>query len=155
MAFVGIVGARKYRDRRSVINLVEYLPIDSVIVTSKCKGVCTWTIRVAEKRGMEVEAFVPDLTHIRSNFEVAERYYQRNRELIERCDLVHAFLSREDGCTGGTGFEVEYAIKIGKPVQLHWEKGVSEMLFQHAFPFRKRAMAFDTAWQEFFTVTFA
>ena len=155
MALVGIVGARKYRDRQSVIELVEYLPIDSVIVTSKCRGVCTWTIQAAEKRGMDLEVFVPDLTHIRSKFEVAERYYQRNRELIERCDLVHAFLSRDDGCTGGTGFEVEYARKTGKPVELHWESGLTEMLYQYGLPIETREMHFHMAWQEFFTVTFA
>jgi len=155
MAFVGIVGARKYRDRQSVVDLVEYLPFDSVIVTSKCRGVCTWTIEAAEQRGMTVEVFAPDLTHIRSNFEVAERYYQRNRELIERCDLVHVFVSREDGCTGGTGFEVEYAKRIGRPVELHWESGLNEMLYQHALPFETKAMGFHMAWQEFFTVTFA
>ena len=152
MAFVG---ARKYRDRRSVVDLVEYLPLDSIIVTSKCRGVCTWTIEAAEKRGMAVEVFAPDLTHIRSNFEVAERYYQRNRELIERCDLVHAFLSEEDGCTGGTGFEVEYAMRIGRPVALHWENGLNEILYQYVLPFETRAMVFRMAWQEFFTVTFA
>lgn len=155
MAFVGIVGARKYRDRQSVVDLVEYLPADSVIVTSKCRGVCTWTIEAAEQRGLDVEVFSPDLTNIRSNFEVAERYYQRNRELVERCDLVHAFLSQEDGCTGGTGFEVEYAVRIGRPVELHWEKQFNEMLYQYVLPFETREAPFHRAWQEFFTVTFA
>ena len=155
MAFVGVVGARKYRDRQSVKDLVEYLPVDSVIVTSACRGVCTWTKRAAEKRGMTVEVYTPDMSNIRSNFEVAERYYQRNRELIERCDLVHAFLSEEDGCTGGTGFEVEYASKIGRPVELHWESGLSEILYQYVFSFESSAMTFHFAWKDFFTLTFA
>ena len=155
MAFVGIVGARKYRDKQSVIDLVGYLPLDSIIITSKCKGVCTWTLQAAEQRGMTVEVFAPDLNNIRSNFEVAERYYQRNRELIERCDLVHAFLSEEDGCSGGTGFEVEYAMRINRPVELHWEKNVNEMLYQYALPFETEAMAFHLAWQQFFTITFS
>jgi len=86
---------------------------------------------------------------------VAERYYQRNRELIEKCDLVHAFLSEEDGCTGGTGFEVDYASRIGRPVELHWESGLSEMIYQYSFPFKAPSMAFHMAWQDFFTMTFA
>lgn len=155
MAFVGVVGARKYGDRQSVRDLVEYLPLDSVIVTSACRGVCTWTKKAAEKRGMTVEVYAPDMSNIRSNFEVAERYYERNRELIERCDLVHAFLSEEDGCTGGTGFEVEYASNIGRPVELHWENGLSEMLYQYVLPFETPRRAFHLAWQDFFTVTFA
>ena len=68
MTFVGIVGARKYQDRRSVIDLVEYLPLDSVIITSACRGVCTWTKEAAEERGMGVEVFAPDLSNIRSQF---------------------------------------------------------------------------------------
>ena len=155
MAFVGIVGARKYRDRQSVKYLVEYLPADSVIVTSSCRGVCTWTIEAAEERGMEVMVYSPDLSNIRSKFEVAIRYYQRNRELIERCDLVHAFIGEEDGCTGGTGFEVEYASRLGKPVELHWENGLSEMLYQHVLPFEGTDQGFYFAWQDFFTATFA
>ena len=107
MAFVGIVGARKYRDKQSVKYLVEYLPADSAIVTSSCMSVCSWTIEATKERGIEVMVYSPDLSNIRSRFEVADRYYQRNRELIERCDLVHAFISEEDGCTGGTGFEVD------------------------------------------------
>jgi hypothetical protein len=155
MAFVGIIGARKYRDRQSVKYLVEYLPADSVIVTSSCRGVCTWTIEAAEERGMDVMVYSPDLSNIRSKFEVAERYYQRNRELIERCDLVHAFVSEEDGCTGGTGFEVEYASRLGRPVELHWENGLSEMLYQLVFPLQGTDQGFCFAWQDFFTVTFA
>ena len=155
MAFVGIVGARKYRDKNSVKDLVAYLPQNTVIVTSSCKGVCTWAKEAAQERGIEVEVFAPDLNNIRSNFEVAERYYQRNRELIEKCDLVHAFLTEEDGCTGGTGFEVDYASRIRRPVELHWEHGLSEMIYQYAFPFETPGMAFQLAWQDFFTVTFA
>ena len=155
MALIGVVGARKYCDRRSVNGLVECLPADSVIVTSACKGVCAWTRKAAEKRGITVEVYTPDLSHIRSNFEVAERYYQRNRELIERCDLVHAFISEEDGCAGGTGFEVKYARRIGRPVMLHWENGASEILHQNDHPFKSRGKVFDSAWQDFFTATFA
>ena len=155
MAFVGIVGARKYRDRQSVKDLVEYLPLNTTILTSSCRGVCTWAKDAALKRGIEVEVYAPDLNNIRSNFEVAERYYQRNRELMEKCDLVHAFLSEEDGCTGGTGFEVDYASRIGRPVELHWESGLSEMIYQYALPFKAPGMAFHMAWQDFFTVTFA
>ena len=77
MAFVGIVGARKYRDRQSVKDLVEYLPLNTTILTSSCRGVCTWAKDAALKRGIEIEIYAPDLNNIRSNFEVAERYYHR------------------------------------------------------------------------------
>ena len=40
MAFIGIVGARKFRDKKAVKNLVASLGQDSIIVTSGCAGVC-------------------------------------------------------------------------------------------------------------------
>ena len=118
----GIIGARKYRDRQSVIDLVRTLPSNLVIITSSCRGVCTWTATEAKARGLQVIVFSPDLQGVDSKFEVAKRYYERNRKLIEACKVVHAFISKEGGFTGGTKFEVEYARRLGKPVELHWEK---------------------------------
>ena len=91
---IGIVGARKYRDRKSVIDLVNSLPADFVIVTSGCAGVCRWVKEAAEKRNMEVIVFSPDLSNIRAWFEVPKRYYQRNKELVEACDFLHDFISQ-------------------------------------------------------------
>ena len=150
---IGIVGARKYQDRQSVLDLVNSLPADSVIVTSGCAGVCTWVKEEAERRNMEVVIFSPDLENIRAWFEVPKRYYQRNKELVETCDFLHAFISHEDGFAGGTRFEIEYALKLRKPVQVHWENGESETFYQYPLPFMERDHAFFLAWQEFFCKT--
>jgi hypothetical protein len=150
---IGIVGARKYQDRQSVIELVNSLPAESVIITSSCKGVCTWSKEEAERRGMDVKVFTPDLTNIRAYFEVPKRYYQRNKELIESCDLLHAFLSQEDGFTGGTRFEIEYAVRLGIPIQIHWEKGGSYAWYQYPFSFIEGKRELFLAWQEFFHTT--
>ena len=93
---IGIVGARKYKDRQSVVDLVKSLSVDSIIVTSGCKGVCTWAKEEAEKKNMKVLVYTPDLQNIRARFEIPKRYYQRNRELIQACDMLHAFISQED-----------------------------------------------------------
>ncbi|MFH1935136.1 MAG: hypothetical protein ABIN18_26655 [Pseudomonadota bacterium] len=150
---IGIVGARKYQDRQSVLDLVNSLPADSVIVTSGCAGVCTWVREKAEKRNMEVVVFSPDLQNIRAWFEVPKRYYQRNKELVEACDYLYAFISREDGFVGGTRFEVKYALKLKKPVQLHWENGISETFYQYPLPFMESQHTFFLAWQDFFCKT--
>jgi hypothetical protein len=147
---VGIVGARKYQDRQSVLDLVNSLPADSVLVTSGCAGVCTWVREEEEKRNMEVAVYSPDLQNIRAWFEVPKRYYQRNKELVEACDLLHAFISQEDGFVGGTKFEVDYAVSMGIPVQVHWENGISETFYQYFFPFMHSEHAFFLSWQEFF-----
>ena len=150
---IGIVGARKYQDRQSVIDLVNSLPFESVIITSGCRGVCTWVKEESEKRRMEVILFTPDLSNIRAWFEVPKRYYKRNKELVEECDLLHAFLSQEDGYTGGTRFEVEYALKRGIPVQVHWEYGLSQILYQYTFSFIETRQELFLSWQEFFHTT--
>jgi hypothetical protein len=147
---IGIVGARKYQDRQSVLDLVMSLPAEVTIITSSCRGVCTWVKEAAEKRGMKVTVFAPDLENIRVWFDIPKRYYQRNRHMVEACDLVHAFISAEDGFIGGTRFEVEYAATIGIPVQVHRENGNSEWIFQYSFPFWEGNQEFFLSWEGFF-----
>ena len=150
---IGIVGARKYQDRQSVVDLVNSIPPDNQIITSGCKGVCTWVKEIAEEREMKVILFAPDLENIRAWFDVPKRYYERNKEMVEACDLLHAFISAEDGFIGGTRFEVNYAAGLGIPVQLHWENGISEWIFQYSFPFLGEKQAFFLAWEKFFCKT--
>jgi hypothetical protein len=150
---IGIVGARKYQDRQSVIELVNSLPAESVIITSSCKGVCTWVKEAAERQGMEVMVFTPDLTNIRAFFEVPKRYYQRNKELIESCDFLHAFLSQEDGFLGGTRFEIEYAVRLEIPVQVHCEGGGFYDRYQYPFSFIEEKRELFLAWETFFHTT--
>ena len=150
---IGIVGARKYQDKQSVIDLVSSLPSCSKIITSSCKGICTWTKEIAEERGLEVIVYAPDLSNIRAWFEVPKRYYQRNKEMLEACELLHAFISKEDGFTGGTRFEVEYAIRLNIPIQLHWESGNSQWIYQYSFPFIEQKQEFFLSWKDFFRKT--
>jgi hypothetical protein len=147
---IGIVGARKYRDRQSVLDLVMSLPADATIITSSCKGVCTWVKEAAEERGMKVIIFAPDLENIRAWFDIPKRYYQRNKEMVEACDLLHAFISAEDGFVGGTKFEVDYAVSRRTPVLLHFENGPTRWIFQYSFPFLQQKQSFLLSWEDFF-----
>ena len=153
MTFVGIVGARKYTDRQSVIDFVNMLPIDSIVVTSLCKGVCTWAGSAAKLRGLQVKIYSPDLNNARGKFEIVQRYYQRNRQLISACDVVHAFISKEAGFTGGTKFEVEYATSLGKMVFLHWENSIVERVYQKSLPFSNHTKELTSGWMNFFLNT--
>ena len=147
---IGIVGARKYQDRQSVIDLVSSLPAEVTIITSSCKGVCAWVKEAAVERGMQVIVFAPDLENIRAWFDIPKRYYQRNKEMVEACNLLHAFISAEDGFVGGTRFEVEYAVSRGTPVLLHFENGPTKWLFQYSFRFLDQKTNFFLAWEGFF-----
>ena len=152
MTFIGIVGARKYKDRQSVIDFVNELPVDSIVVTGSCRGVCTWAGSAAKDRGLKVRIFSPDLNDAQGKYEIVERYYDRNRQLISACDVVHAFISHEGGLTGGTKYEVEYAKNLGKPVFLHWENSITERVSQQkSLPFSNKDLS--TGWMNFFLHT--
>jgi nucleoside 2-deoxyribosyltransferase len=99
---------------------------------------------------MKVIVFAPDLSNIRAWFDIPKRYYQRNKEMVEACDLLHAFISAEDGFIGGTKFEVEYAESLGIPVMVHRENGNSECIFQYSFPFLQQKQSFLLSWEDFF-----
>jgi hypothetical protein len=99
---------------------------------------------------MKVIFFTPDLENIRAWFDIPKRYYQRNKEMVEACDLLHAFISAKDGFVGGTRFEVEYAVSLGITVQAHWENGLSQWIFQYSFPFWEGKRSFFLAWEGFF-----
>jgi hypothetical protein len=99
---------------------------------------------------MDSKLFKPGLENMRARFEVSKRYYHRNKEMVEACDMLHAFISAENGYTGGTRFEIEYAVKLGIPVQVHLENGLSQWLYQYFLPFMGLNKMFFLAWQEFF-----
>jgi hypothetical protein len=150
---IGIVGARKYKDKQSVIDLVNSLPADSRIVTSTCKGPCVWAKEAVEVRGMRLRLFAPDLKNIRGGkFEVAKRYYERNKQMILACDYLHAFVS-EDGYVGGIRFEIQYALKLEIPVEVHFEDGKTERFPKYPFPFIDEKSKFMLSWQDFFCKT--
>ena len=146
---IGIVGARKYKNRKAVIALVNALNAQATIITSKCSGPCAFTVEAAAERNMKVVVYAPDLKDIRSWFDVPKRYYNRNRELVEACDILYAFVS-SDGLVGGTLFEVAYAIKLGIPVQLHRETGIIQTIYQNRFPFMNLKHSLSDNWQAFF-----
>jgi len=146
---IGIVGARKYKNRQAVINLVNALNSQATVVTSKCSGPCAFTVEAAAERNMKVKIFAPDLKNIRSWFDVPKRYYTRNRELVEACDILYAFVSG-DGLVGGTLFEVAYGVKLGIPVLLCRENGnYFQTIYQNQFPFMNPPAFLDN-WQAFF-----
>ena len=68
---------------------------------------------------------------------------------------LHAFISRAGGFTGGTKFEVEYALQLGMRVDMHWELSICQSVCQFTFPFIRSGKRFFTAWEDFFVETFA
>ena len=154
MKYIGIIGARKYKNSQSVIELVQSLPKDSTVITSSCKGVCTWASEAAISASLQVRIYSPDLEGIGSRGEMVERYYQRNRQLISACQVVHAFISQE-GLTGGTRYEVQYAKRLNKELFLHWENGKIQQHFQRSLLLHDTENDFSAGWMSFFSEALA
>lgn len=155
MKTIGIVGARKYRDKQSVVDLVHSLSENVIIITSSCRGVCTWAGEAARAADLTVRIYAPDLCNIHHRAEMVERYYHRNRQLISACDDVHAFISKEGGFTGGTRYEVEYAQRLNKDLFLHWEHGRTERIGQMALPFETWEPDWSAGWKNIFAEAIA
>lgn len=69
---------------------------------------------------------------------------------MSRC-LHLGRVSKEDGLTGGTKYEIQHAKRLGKEVILHWEGGkVRKVPTQTSF-FAPTEAAFSSGWMKFFT----
>ena len=68
---IGIVGARKYQDKQSVVDLVNSIPADEKVITSGCKGVCTWVKEAAIKKAEDyrVLAYIFGNLRLRPDYE--------------------------------------------------------------------------------------
>jgi hypothetical protein len=51
--------------------------------------------------------------------------------------------------TSGNQFR-DYAVSIGIPVQVHWENGLSQWIFQYSFSFWEGKQSFSLSWEGFF-----
>ena len=72
--------------------------------------------------------------------------------MILACDYLYAFVS-EDGYVGGIRFEIQYALKLEIPVEVHWYTGKIEKFPQYPFPFIDEKSKFMLSWQDFFCNT--
>jgi predicted Rossmann fold nucleotide-binding protein DprA/Smf involved in DNA uptake len=113
---IGIVGSRKRRDKEKVFALVDELSPDDVVVSGGCKGVDRWAEQRAKERGIKTIIYRPDLKNVLHKGDMVERYYARNRKIVEECDILYAFVSPEGEEAGGAGYTVKYARKIGRKV---------------------------------------
>lgn len=107
---VAIVGSRGYSSEQQVRRYVAALAEDTVIVSGGARGVDTWALDEARRRGMRVVLHRPDWGRYgkRAGF-------VRNSLIVRDCDRCVAFW---DGQSRGTMDTVRKCEESGKPVEV-------------------------------------
>jgi len=116
---VAIVGSRRWQDRGAVEAAVAALPAGSVVVSGGCRGVDSWAVAAARRRGLAVAVHRPDLAGVRCRGEAAARYHARNQRIVEDSDRMIAF--RVVSAEGGTEDVIRRARAAGIPVEVREE----------------------------------
>lgn len=117
---IGIVGNRRgwsYEFVREKI-LEQGIGKDDLIISGGASGVDTYAQRIARELGAKILINYPDLSRPdsqRATLEwYKERYFARNKEVVEMCDLLIAF--NIDGKPSGTLNTINVAKKLKKKV---------------------------------------
>lgn len=112
----GIVGSRSRTDRGTVDAFISNLPADSVIVSGGAKGIDTFAEDAAKKNGLKCVVYRPNFKGAKNYYQVCDKYYSRNKKIVENSDIIVAFVSASR--TGGTENTIKIAQKMEKPVQI-------------------------------------
>ena len=125
---IAIVGSRKRsfidgkkinkKTKKEVEDLVASLDIDDIVVSGGCKGVDSWAVDSAIKRGMTTHVCLPFIYDTMDYGQMVQEYYRRNREVVDFSDKIYAFISKDLIKKGGTWYTIEYARSKKKPVVL-------------------------------------
>lgn len=102
-----IAGSRSITD----IDISEYIPADtSLIISGGANGVDTLAEEYADKKRISKLIFRPRYDLYRHAAPL-----KRNDKMVEICDKVLIFW---DGVSKGTKHTIDYANKIGKPIEI-------------------------------------
>ena len=108
--FVG--GSRTFSDRSAVSDRLCELPWDAIVLTSSTYGASAAVRDVALEQGLEMEVWTAQVDLFPTK-EAA--YFARDEEMIRSAERVIAFW---DGHSSGTAHELDFARRIGKPVEV-------------------------------------
>lgn len=104
---VAIIGSRTLQ----VNNLEDYLPKGvTAIISGGAKGIDQCAAKYAKAHGIKLIEYYPDYARYGRSAPL-----QRNKRIVEACDMVLAFW---DKSSKGTKFTIDYATKMGKRVCL-------------------------------------
>ncbi|MCL2508190.1 MAG: DNA-protecting protein DprA [Oscillospiraceae bacterium] len=105
---VAIIGSRGLQ----ISNLEEYLPEDvTEIISGGAKGIDTCAKIYALENNISYTEYLPEYAKYGKRAALI-----RNRQIVDRADLVLAFW---DGISGGTAYTIKYAKSIGVRISVY------------------------------------
>ena len=107
---IAIIGSRKFHNLTAVKELVNALPIDTIVVSGGALGVDQVAETAALERQMQVKIFLPDW----KTFGLRAGAI-RNAQIVEEADEVIAFWDEK---SKGTAITIDLARKAGKIVKI-------------------------------------
>jgi predicted Rossmann fold nucleotide-binding protein DprA/Smf involved in DNA uptake len=128
---VAIVGSRHYPDLPRVTDYVGSLPASWSVVTGSAAGVDATAARAARERGLPVRVLGASFEEVRD----ADAAAERNRRLVDACDVLVAFW---DGASGGTRRTIDRALDAGRELHVFPPNNGSTPGLHHPPPPRRR-----------------
>ena len=129
---VGVIGSRRWKDRRSVEELVKHFPQGTVVISGGCRGVDSWATETATHSGLEVVEHLPEMPDAGSpRWKFTKAYHNRNRKIAEDVDVLFAFVAPDR--RGGTEYTIKHAMKIGVRVEVICENDPNPESFPFEF----------------------
>lgn len=132
---IGVTGSRHgFNSDEQKASFIRDLAKASVIIHGACVGVDELMHHYAFEHKLPIEVHPPINDNFRAmnlpaGLNVAwfapKDYLARNREIVERCELLLAAPEFHEiqKPRSGTWYTINYAKKIGKPVQIYWRDG--------------------------------
>lgn len=105
---LAVVGSRGFRDYKLLSDEISSRS-PSKVISGGANGADKLAAKFARSNDIELIEFLPQFKLYK------HPYHHRNRLIAEECDSLLAFW---DGQSTGTKYTIEYAKKIGKPVEI-------------------------------------
>jgi hypothetical protein len=94
---------------------IRDIPDGVTIVSGGAVGVDKAAEEYAKRRGLPTSIYLPDLAGCIEKKDFTLRYYARNQQIVDDCDLLVAFTEKD---YGGTWDTIKRARAAGKPVKI-------------------------------------
>ena len=107
---LAVIGSKGFNDYSVLKAILDGIPNIAVIISGAAAGTDTLAARYAGEQQIELLEFPPDYEKFGDDAK-----HQRDRLIVENCDLLIAFW---DGKCEGTKYTLNYAGKLKIPMQI-------------------------------------